>query len=111
MWGRETPTHSIMHYFLTFHAYHTCNGHLLSLFAISHACYLLMVLPHLSVLYCLSMFIVFDVLLACFSFEYLCCSHIMCETSKLPMFALLLWVHTCLRVTIVIELNCVMHGY
>ena len=116
-WGRETPTHSIMHYFQTFHAFHACNGHSLLLFAISHACYMLMVL--LSVLYCLSMFIVFDVLLVHFSFAHLCCSCIMCESSKLPMFMLLLLItgsHTSkcepitfvFSVTIVIELSCVM---
>ena len=36
------------------------------------------------------MFIVFDVLLACFSFAHLCCSHVICENSKLPMFTQLL---------------------
>ena len=60
------------------------------LFAISHTCYLLMVLPCLSMFYCLSMFIVFDVLLVCFSLAHLCCSYVMCENSKLLTFTLLL---------------------
>ena len=38
------------------------------------------------VVYCLSMFLVFDVLLAHFSFAHLCCPCIMWESSKLPMF-------------------------
>ena len=43
------------------------------------------------VLYCLSTFIVFHVLLVHFlSFTHLCCSCITCENSKLPMFMLLL---------------------
>ena len=89
----------------------------------SCTCYLLMVLPRLSALYCLSMFIVFDVLLACFaSLAHLSCSHIMCENSKLLMFTLLLlitgshaskWepIASVFGVTIVIELSCVHEVY
>ena len=123
---QECSTHFYMgegdpypqYHFWTFHACHACNGHSLLLFAISHACYLLMVLPCLSTLYCLSMFIVFDVLLACFSFAYLFCSHVICENSKLLMFTQLLLImgsHTSkckpitfvFCVTIVIELSSV----
>ena len=65
------------------------------------------------------MFIVFDVLLAHFSsFAHVCCSCIMCENSKFPMFMLLLLImgsHASkwepivfvFGVTIVIELSCV----
>ena len=112
--------HSIIFelFVLTFHAYHACKGHLLLLFAISCTYYLLMVLPHLSMLYCLSMFVIFHVLLVHFSFAHLCCSRIICENSKLLMFMLLLLVtglHASkwepitfvFGVSIVIELSCV----
>ena len=118
-WGRETPTHSIMFklFTLTFHAYHPCNSHLLLLFAISCTYYLLMVLPHLSALYCLSMFIVFHVFLVHFSFAHLCCSCVICENSKLLMFMLLLlimgshaskWEPITFVFGVTVELSCIM---
>ena len=73
--------------------------------------------------YYLSTFIVFDVLLAHFSsFANVCCSRVMCENSKLPMFTLLLlttgshaskWepIAFVFGVTIVIELSCVCDMY
>ena len=123
---QECSTHFYMgegdpdpqYHFQIFHTYHTCNSHSLLLFAISCTCYLLMVLPFLSALYCLSMFIAFDVFLVHFSFAHLCCLCIIHENYKLPMFMLLLLImgsHTSkwepitfvFCVTIVIELSSV----
>ena len=109
------------YHFQTFHVYYTCNGIHLYCLLFLHACYLLMVLPHLSALYCLSTCIVFDMLLACFSsFAHPCCLCVMCENSKLPMFTLLImgshmskWepIAFVFGVTIVIELSCVHDMY
>ena len=115
------PTHSIIFELFTLITLVTVVHFYCLLF--SHACYLLMVLPCLSALYCLSTFIVFDVLLVHFSsFTNLCCPCVVCENSKIPMFTLLLlitgshaskWqpIAFVFSITIVIELSCVHDEY